>query len=427
MQLNAPARGSIRAALAGASASLLAPVTPALAQDWKVDSALLYYQEGDGRVRAIEPVVSVSRTDGNDRTWGAKLTFDSLTGATPNGAVPQPGPQTFTSPSGSSTYNIQGGRLPLDPSFHDSRYALNLSFEQPFASAKLAVGVNFSTEYDFQSLGANVALAWDFNNRNTTLSLGTAFEKDTINPVGGTPQPFTPAFVPGATHGPNESRNVTDLLFGVTQVLSRTWLVQGNLGFGRGSGMHTDPYKILSVVDGTTGLVTGDRYVYEQRPRSRNRTSLYLQSKSAFGTDVLDVSYRFYRDDWGIRSHTAEVRYRFESARGWYLEPQLRAYRQNAADFWRGWLVEGGEWSSVSHTALVANASADPRLAAFNATTLGLKFGVLLGRASELSLRLGTYRQRQEQPGGAPGALAALDLAPGLKATIVVLGYWADF
>jgi hypothetical protein len=181
------------------------------------------------------------------------------------------------------------------------------------------------------------------------------------------------------------------------------------------------------VVDGTTGLVTGDRYVYEQRPRSRNRTSLYLQSKSAFGTDVLDVSYRFYRDDWGIRSHTAEARYRFESARGWYIEPQLRAYRQNAADFWRGWLVEGGEWSSASHTALVANASADPRLAAFNATTFGLKFGVPLGRASELSLRLGTYRQRQEQPAGAPGALATLDLAPGLKATIVVLNYWADF
>jgi hypothetical protein len=231
----------------------------------------------------------------------------------------------------------------------------------------------------------------------------------------------------GAAHGGNESRNVTDLLLGVTQVLSRTWLVQGNLGFGRGSGMHTDPYKILSVIDGTSGLVTGDRYVYESRPRSRSRTSLYLQSKSAFGTDVLDVSYRFYRDDWGIRSHTAEVRYRFESARGWYIEPQLRAYRQTAADFWRGWLVEGGEWSSASHTALLANASADPRLAAFNAATLGLKFGVPLMRASELSLRVASYRQTQKQPSGAPGALATLDLAPGLTATMVVLGFMANF
>jgi hypothetical protein len=427
MQLTAPAAGSIRGALAAAGAALLAPVTQAAAQDWKIDSALLYYQEGDGRVRAIEPVVSARRTDGNDRTWGVQLTYDSLTGASPNGAVPQPGVQTFTSPSGGSTYNIEGGRLPLDPSFHDTRVALNLSLEQPLWGAKLATSINFSTEYDFQSLGANAALAWDFNNRNTTLSLGAAFEKDTINPVGGTPQPLTPAFVSGAAGGGQETRNVTDLLVGLTQVMSRTWLVQANLGFGRGSGMHTDPYKILSVVDGTTGLVTGDRYVHELRPRSRSRTSLYLQSKTAFGFDVLDVSYRFYRDDWGIRSHTAELRYRFAPSGGWYVEPLLRAYRQTAADFWHGWLVEGSEWSSVSHTATVANASADPRLAAFNATTVGLKVGMPLGRASELSLRVASYRQTQKQPGGAPGALATLDLAPGLNATTVVLGYWADF
>jgi hypothetical protein len=426
MQLNAPARGSIRAALAGAGAALLAPVTPASAQDWKVDSAVLYYQESDGRVRAIEPVVSVRRTDGNDRTWGAKLTLDSLTGASPNGAVPQPGLQTFTSPSGGSTYDIQGGRLPLDPSFHDTRVALNVSLEQPLWGAKLATGINFSTEYDFLSLGANAALAWDFNNRNTTLSLGAAFETDRIKPVGGTPPPLTPAFS-GAANGGQETRNVTDLLVGLTQIMSRTWLVQANVGFGRSSGMHTDPYKIVSVVDGMSGLVTGDRYVYESRPRSRSRTSLYLQSKSAFGTDVLDVSYRFYRDDWGIHSHTAEVRYRFQSAGGWYLEPVLRGYRQTAADFWRGWLVEGGEWSSVSHTASLANASADPRLAALTATTVGLKFGLPLGRASELSLRIGSYRQTQKQPSGAPGALSTLDLAPGLNATTVVLGYSADF
>lgn len=427
MQLTAPAAGSIYGALAAAGAALLAPVTQAAGQDWKIDSALLFYQESDGRVRAIEPVLSARRTDGSDRTWDLKLTFDSLTGASPNGAAPQPGVQTFTSPSGGSTYNIEGGRLPLDPSFHDTRVALNLGREQPFWGAKLATGINFSNEYDFQSLGANAALAWDFNKRNTTLSLGAAFERDTIKPVGGTPQPLTPAFAPGVVNGPRETRNVTDLLVGLTQVMSRTWLVQANVGFGRGSGMHTDPYKILSVVDGTTGLVTGDGYVHESRPRSRSRSSVFLQSKSAFGFDVLDVSYRFYRDDWGIRSHTAELRYRFASSGGWYVEPLLRAYRQTAADFWRGWLVEGSDWSSASHTASVANASADPRLAAFTAATVGLKVGMPLGRAGELSLRVAGYRQTQKKPGGAPGALGTLDLAPALNATTAVLGYSADF
>lgn len=426
MQLNdqRPA-GSIRAALAAASGALLAPFVHA--QEWNVDSALLLYQEGGGRVRAVEPVVSARRTDGNDRTWGLKVTFDTLTGASPNGAAPQPAVQTFTSPSGQSSYSVAPGQLPLDTSFHDTRGALNVSLEQPFAGAKLSAGVNLSGEYDFQSLGANAAMAWDLNNRTTTLTLGTAIEGDRIKAVGGTPQPLTPAFVPGAARGSSETRGVYDLLFGVTQVISPTWLVQANLGLGRGSGMHEDPYKIVSVVDGASGLVTGDRYVYESRPRSRSRTSLYLQSKSAFGRDVLDAAYRFYRDDWGIRSHTVELRYRLAMARGWYAEPQLRGYRQSAANFWRGWLVEGADWNSSTHAAGVANVSADPRLAEFSAATVGLKLGLALGPGSEVSMRLAHYRQTQKQPANAPGALTTLDLAPGLSATTVVFGYSRKF
>lgn len=430
MQLSAPGTGSVRAALAAASAALLAPVTPAAAQaggpGWKVDSALLLYQENGGRVRAIEPVVSARRSDGNDRSWGLKLTFDSLTGASPNGAVPQPAAQTFTSPSGNSTYTVDANQQPLDPSFHDQRVALNLSHERPFGAAKLSLGANLSNEYDFQSLGASAAVAYDLNERNTTLSLGVAFEADRIKAVGGAPQPLTPAFTGAATRG-GQSRNVADLLLGVTQVLSPTWLVQANLGLGRGSGMHEDPYKILSVVDGGTGLVTGDRYVYEARPRSRSRTSLFLQSKSAFGLDVLDASYRFYRDDWGVRAHTLDLRYRLQFAGGWHLEPLLRHYRQSAADFWRGWLVEGRDWTSATDTAGVAHASADPRLAAFSANTVGVKLGLPLSATSELSLRLASYRQSPRRPAGAPGVLQTLDIAPGMTATTVVVGYTRDF
>lgn len=430
MQLNAPGTGSVRAALAAASAALLAPVTPAAAQnaapEWKVDSALLLYQENGGRVRAIEPVVSARRTDGNDRSWGLKVTYDALTGASPNGAVAQPSAQTFTSPSGNSTYTVDAGKQPLDPSFHDSRVALNGSHERSFGSAKLSTGLNVSNEYDFQSLGGNAALAWDLNDRNTTVSLGLAFEANRIKAVGGAPQPLSPAFTGAATRG-GQSRNATELLLGVTQLMSPTWLVQVNLGLGRSSGMHEDPYKILSVVDGNTGLVTGDRYVYESRPRSRTRTSLYAQSKTAFKDDVLDVSYRYYRDDWGVNAHTVDLRYRVALGGGWHLEPLVRLYRQTAADFWRGWLVEGQDWTSASNTANVANASADPRLGAFSANTVGLKLGLPLNATSELSLRVASYKQTFKRPADAPGVLNTLNVARGMTATTFVVGYTRDF
>lgn len=443
MQLTDTAAGSIRAALAAASAALLAPAlaqTPAVSpaattprtnlstNTWRGESALLLYSEAGGRVRAIEPVVSVRRTDGNDQTLGLKLTLDALTGASPNGAVAQPAAQTFTSPSGNSQYTVGAGQLPLDPSFRDTRTALAFTLERPFgAGRRLALGANVSSEYDFQSLGGSAAMALDVNNKNTTLSLGLAFEADRIKAVGSVPPGLQPAFVAGSARSGSQSRNVVDLLLGVTQVMSRNWLTQVNLGLGRASGYHSDPYKVLSVVDGSTGLVTGDRYVTEQRPDSRQRVSLYWQNKVHLREDVVDASYRFYRDDWGITSHTVDLRYRYELGGGMHLEPQWRIYRQSAADFWRGWLVEGGEWSSTTHSAAVAQASADPRLAQFSANTLGLKFGITLASTSEISLRLQSYRQTQKAPAQAPGALRSLDLAPALKATTVVVGYSRDF
>lgn len=428
------ARGAtLRATLAAATAALLAP-TAALAQTaapaaaWKVDSAVLFYAEGGGRVRAVEPVVNARRVDGNEVAHGLKLTLDALTGASPNGAVAQPAPQTFTSPSGNKTYTTAAGALPLDPSFRDARAALSYGYERPLAgSQRLSLGASLSSEYDFQSLGASAAWARDFDDRNTTLSLGVALEGDRIRPVGGTPVGLRPAFGNLSQRQGTPSRTVVDVLAGVTQVMNRQWLTQLNLGVGRGSGYHTDPYKILSVVDGTSGLVTGDAYVAEQRPDSRTRWSIYWQNKVHLQRDIVDASYRYYQDDWGVRAHTIDLRWRFELAGGLHVEPRWRGYRQTAADFWRGWLVEGAQWNSATHAAGVANASADPRLAAFTAHTLGVKLGAPVGRASAWSVRLESYRQTQKRPAGAPGALQSLDIAPGLRATAVMVGFDTAF
>jgi Protein of unknown function (DUF3570) len=444
----APASSPLHLALAAASAALLAPLTGhaqapsananpvglpsaragSTSAVWQVDSAVLFYKEGGGRVSAIEPVVSARRTDGNDRSASLRFTLDALTGASPNGAVPQPTPQTFTSPSGESTYVAPAGRVPLDPSFKDTRGALSVGWEQPWGeNQRVSLGGNVSAEYDFKSVSLNTAVARDFNQKNTTLSVGAAFEADHINPVGGSPPGLRPAFVAGTPRSRSESRNVFDLLLGVTQTISRRWLAQLNLGLGRASGHHTDPYKVLSVVDAGTGLVTGDRYVSEQRPSSRSRQSLFWQHKIHLEQDVVDASYRYYRDDWGVRAHTLDVRYRYELGAGAHLEPHARHYRQSAADFWRGWLVEGRDWNSTTQSTALAHASADPRLAQFSANTLGAKFGMPARWGGEFSVRLEAYRQTQAVPANPPGVLRSLDIAPALTATMLLVGYSLPF
>lgn len=415
-----------RAALAGATASLLAPGAHAAdtATPWLVDSAVLVYSEGGGRVRAVEPVVSLKRTDAAGVSTGLKVTLDSLTGASPNGAVAQPGAQTFTSPSGKATWTAQPGQRPLDPSFKDTRIALAANQERPWgADQRLSYGANLSNEYDFTSIGANVSLARDFDRKNTTLSLGLAAEADQLRPVGGQPVGLKPAIGPGSAKTGNGNRQVFDLLLGWTQVVNRQWLMQLNLGVGSGSGEHTDPYKLLSVVDGSTGLVTGSRYVAERRPDSRNRTSLFWAHKVSLGPGVLDASYRWYGDSWGVRANTIDLRWRQPLPGGGFVQPRWRHHVQQAADFYRGWLVEGRDWNSGTQTTPLGAASADERLGAFSADTVGVTVGWPLARDSQLTLRLESYRQRQDAPAGAPGVLASLPLTPDLKATMLTVGW----
>ena len=415
-----------RAALAGAAATLLAPGAHAAdaATPWLVDTAVLLYSEGGGRVRAVEPVVGLKRTDAAGVTTGLKVTLDSLTGASPNGAVAQPGVQTFTSPSGKGNWTAAPGVRPLDPSFKDTRVALAANQERPWgADQRLSYGANVSREYDFTSLGANVSLARDFDRKNTTLSIGLALEADQLRPVGGQPAGLKPMFGAGSSKGGNGSRQVADLLLGWTQVVNRQWLMQLNLGLGSGSGEHTDPYKLLSVLDGSSGLVTGSRYVAELRPDSRTRTSLFWGHKVSLGPGVLDASYRWYGDDWGVRAHTVDLRWRHPLPGGGFVQPRWRHHIQQAADFYRPWLIEGRDWNSTTQTSPLAAASADERLGAFSADTVGVTLGWPLARDSLLTVRAETYRQRQDAPSGAPGVLATLAPAPDLKATMLTVGW----
>ena len=102
---------------------------------WDIDSALLYYGESDGRVKDVSLSAHATRDFGDERKLGLDLTVDSLTGASPSGAIATDGAQTFTSPSGRKTYTTPAGEIPLDDTFLDTRFALNGSWSQPLRAA----------------------------------------------------------------------------------------------------------------------------------------------------------------------------------------------------------------------------------------------------------------------------------------------------
>lgn len=426
---------SVAAALATATCALLGTtaVTPVQAQEdpgWEFNTALLYYGEDNNRVEDISLGFLALRNFVDDKSLSLSFAIDSLTGATPLGATPFDGPQTFTTPSGNSVFVTPPNEIPLDDTFLDTRYAFAANWQQPLGRLNtISAGITASNEYDYLHVGANVKFSRDFNKRNTTLSAALAVARDEWDPVGGIPDPLSEMLDVGdlSNRGGPEDKNIVDVVLGLTQIVNRNLLVQLNYSYSDSSGYLNDPFKIVSEVDPITGDpvdrvqtpgVAGPLYVYlyESRPDARTKHSLFTQAKYYMSGKVLDASYRYMTDDWEIDSHTVDLRYRWPVGQSSYLEPHIRFYTQSHADFYVG--------SLESTLPVPAYASADYRLGEFDALTIGLKFGWKLASGNKMSLRLESYSSDGTVPGDLLiGDQQGSELYPDLDAIIVQFSY----
>lgn len=426
---------NIKSKVSLATCSLLQVAAPSAQADgsaWDIDTAFLYYSESDGRVQALEPAIHVGSKLGDDDRIDLRLVVDSLTGATPNGAHATTTAQTFTTPSGGSSYTSAAGETPLDDTFHDTRVALGADWTISLDRlSRVILGANVSGEFDYFSVGLSSTYLRDFNNKNTTLTAGIAFNNDTLSPVGGVPIEFLPMVTPGSTlnrNGTDETKTLTDFIVGITQVINRKTIVQMNYTFGQTSGYQNDPYKIVTVLDPVTGLpanssffdtaTTGNRpYVYEKRPDSRQRNALFFEVAHHLTEDVLHLSYRYFWDDWGITSHTLDLNYRYQLS-GSYLQPHIRYYTQDAADFYTHNLVLGSDVDGNTGAVSKQYASNDYRLAKSVTSTLGLKYGLPLSKDSELSVR-GEFIKQSVNNDGVPAG----EETPDLDALVLQVNY----
>lgn len=401
------------------------------------DTALLVYQEDDDRVRAIEAEASLTWSDANGSVFTGKFTYDSLTGATPNGAIRSVNPQRFQPPhdpavngghlpalcpidgctAASGTYITPAGQLPVDNGFKDHREAVDIGATLPVAEGlKLSIGGALSNETDFTSHSARISLAKDLNHKNTTLSLGFNYERDSVRPFTGVPQPL--GDMGSDLTGRARVKQVYSMVAGATQVLTPNWLVQLNYSYGHSAGYHTDPYKLVSLVDGFTGNPFFS--IYERRPDERNRHSIYAGTKLATGSFVTDASVRWYRDSWKINAWTIALSEHVPVGRSFYLEPEARWYHQSAANFFHPYLL--------IEDPLPDYASADSRLSRFGAWTLGIKGGAKLSSRIEIygaAERYWQYGRHYDR--SLPANLATTDLFAGSKSFSLISGIRLKF
>ncbi len=306
--------------------------------------------------------------------WSISTTYtnDSVSGASPSG-------HTNYSP------NLISGASRIT----ERRQAVDLGVTRYFSQGTLSLGHSYSKEHDYISRSYSGQGSLSTDDKNTTFTLGGSYTNDTIEPTG-----LTDIYDKQIVF---KKRTVAALV-GVSQVLTKTDIVQLNLGYSRGKGDFSDHYKD-----------------FEYRPDRRESKTVMTGWNHHFeGTDGTGrLSYRYYTDTFGINAHTLGYDYVQPFPCEWTVTPSVRLYSQTAADFY------------VPTTATIGAkpSSLDQRLSAFGALTLGLKVEKRIAKEWLVDARVDTYAQRAEWSltGGGDKGLAHF------KARFVQLGLSREF
>ncbi len=253
----------------------------------------------------------------------------------------------------------------------ERRQAVDVGLTRYFQKGTITFGNSYSKEHDYISRGYSAQGSLSTEDKNTTFTFGGSYTTDTINPTHQT--------------GEYDKRSVAAFA-GVTKVLTKSDIVQLNLGYTRGKGDFTDHYK-----------------GWDSRPDRRESETVMTRWNHHFdGTDGTSrLSYRYYTDTFGINAHTFGVEYVQPVAGEWTITPSARFSSQTAADFYFPFDPAATYGDGMSDAAVNAyNAgqpsSADQRLSAFGALTLGIKVEKRIAKDWLVDAKYEHYQQRAD-------------------------------
>lgn len=312
-------------------------------------------QESGKRMRVKSPSIFMLAPIKDKYSIEGSFVLDSVSGASPT---------SYNSLSGASGKGIR-----------DYRKAGDLKLTRFFDRAAIGVGFAGSREHDYDSDAVSVDGRFSTANNNTTFAGGIGYSGDKIGSSNNRTL--------------DERRRTTDALVGITQVLTPNDLIQSNLTVSVGKGYFSDPYKD-----------------FDKRPDSRTSWAWLTRYNHYFAAPAaaLHTSYRYFRSDWGVSAHTVETAWYQPLGSGWLLRPSLRYYTQRAARFYRDPLPPPSLPLDFLTASTNTHFSADTRLAAFGAVTLGMKVAKEFAHDWTIDLKYEWYQQRSAWRLGGDGS-----------------------
>jgi hypothetical protein len=238
--------------------------------------------------------------------------------------------------------------------------------------------VSLATEYDYFSLGFGGGILKQFNEKNTTLGVNTKIYLDTWMPKypteldsylevnGNLNQGFFEGItildqngnastgwnpISGFKLIDNKGRNSYSLSFSFSQILNKNTQVSLFFDVVQQKGWLSNPMQRVYFADvanyfiGNASSINNytspnNKDVFqladdiERLPDTRFKIPFGLRFNYYFNEVVtMRTYYRYYFDDWGIKSHTASIELPIKISSKFTLYPTYRYYNQTAADY----------------------------------------------------------------------------------------------
>lgn len=250
------------------------------------------------------------------------LTYDDMSGSSP----------WYVRPT--DTVNATGDPLVVmsGATIDDTRYDFALKADYFGEKFKISPSIGYSTEEDYDAIYGGVGVEYELPNKATTVSGGFSVSFDEIEPTQ----------LAGVTRINSDDKENYSLFGAITQVINKHTIIQSTLGVSIFDGFLSDPYKQAWVAGSVLpDNRPGDRTQYTWSTRLRRYSELFAAA--------LHVDYRFYYDDWDVRSHTLELGLHKVTESGWGFDSSIRYYSQTQADFYEPFYRQtrsDGEYSS---------------------------------------------------------------------------------
>jgi len=239
----------------------------------------------------------------------------------------------------------------------ETRNQANFGLSREWNEAALNVSGGFSRENDYKSSFGNINGRIDFNQKLTSVKFGSGYTSSNISAIldhDASPYITKTAYaqqieIKGGSEILRGDRQDWTANVGLTQILTKTTVIDANVGFTHSNGYMENPYKVMTVIfvdpnalnnDQTTPIIGDVRALLEQRPNIRNQVSInskYIQYIDAFDA-ALHLGYRLSTDDWGINTHTFDANWVQPLGSNWTFTPRIRYYSQDSANFYQPFL-----------------------------------------------------------------------------------------